>query len=180
MSSSMKDKGVVYWITGLSGAGKTTIANSLYSKLKKSRSNLVLLDGDTLRDILGNQTDFSAAGRFELAMTYARLCRMLTDQGIDVICATISMFAEVRQWGRDNIDNYRLVYVRASMDTLIRRDQKQLYSRSLSGDVKNVYGMDIPFTEPESPDLILNNEGDETPEELVARLLAEFEPEGNV
>lgn len=103
--------GKVYWITGLSGAGKTTIGSKLYKILQKDKNNLVILDGDELRRVFKN-SDYSIAGREKLAFQYSRLCRMLSEQGIDVICCTIAMFDSCRKWNRENINNYYEVYLK--------------------------------------------------------------------
>jgi adenylylsulfate kinase len=91
---------------------------------------------------------------------------MLTEQGIDVVSCAIAMYDEIRAWNRANIENYVEIYVRVSMDTLYRRDQKQLYS---SG-TKQVVGVDLPWDEPKNPDFVIDNDGSETPDEIVTRL----------
>ena len=85
----------LYWFTGLSGAGKTTIADIFYKTIKKTKRTVVFLDGDTLREILTDGQQYSLIERKKLAMRYSQFCKMLTDQGIDVVIATISMFDEV-------------------------------------------------------------------------------------
>lgn len=130
---NMKDicyKGIVYWITGLSGAGKTTLGSLLYHDLKETGEKVVILDGDELREITNNK-DYSYEGRRQVAKQYSRICKMLSNQGIDVIICTISMYDEVREWNRRNIENYCEIYIEVPIDELIRRDQKQLYSRAL-------------------------------------------------
>ena len=96
----------VYWITGLSGAGKTTIGKKLYERLKEKNCNIVFLDGDILREVFGGDLGYSREERVKCAMRYARLCKMLVEQGLDVICCTISMFDSVREWNRKNIKGY--------------------------------------------------------------------------
>ena len=97
--------------------------------------------------------------------------KLITDQGFDVISCGIAMFDEVRDWFRANIENYREIYIKASMETLCRRDQKGLYS---SG-AKQVVGVDLPYEEPKHPDVLIENDGAETPEEIVHRLLLTFD-----
>ena len=138
----------VYWITGLSGAGKTTIGKLFYEKIKEKHSNTVFLDGDIMRKVFGSDLGYSKEERKKCAMRYSRLCAMLQEQGINVICCTISMFDSVREWNRENICNYKEIYVKASMDTLIARDQKGLYSGMTEERQKEVVGVHMEVEEP--------------------------------
>jgi adenylylsulfate kinase-like enzyme len=151
--------GQLIWITGLAGAGKTTLSKHVYAKLKASKPELVLLDGDQLRQVFGGKQGYSQDDRLALAMSYCRLCKVLCDQGIDVICATISLFSECHRWNRENISRYFEVYVQTPMAVLLERDQKQLYSKALRGEIQHVVGVDLEFVPPEQPDLIINNSG---------------------
>lgn len=161
----------VYWITGLSGAGKTTIGKLLYEKMKEKYPNTVFFDGDTLRKVFGDDLGYTKEERRKCAMRYSRLCAMLEEQGMNVICCTISMFDSVRDWNRENIKNYKEIYVKVSMDTLCARDQKGLYSGSTEERQKEVVGVHFDFEEPKHPDLILQNDGEKTPMEQVEEIL---------
>jgi len=171
---SRKPPGTCYWLTGLSGAGKTTIGRAFYGLLSESDDAVVYLDGDILREVFGERTAYDQASRKQLAFTYGRLCRMLTDQGLDVVCATISMFHDVREWNRVNMPRYREVYIDVPMPVLVQRDQKQLYSRALRGEVKDVMGVDLAFEAPQNPDLVLINDGEKSPDQLAAALWEAF------
>lgn len=160
--------GKVYWITGLSGAGKTTLGRLWAEELRRGGETAVLLDGDELRQVFGDDLGFTPEDRQKSAMRNARLCALLSRQGLTVVCCTISMFDCVRSWNRENIPGYFEVYVKVSMDTLRRRDQKGLYSQ---GD-RDVAGVHFQVEEPKAPDLILENDGEKTPEEQIARLWA--------
>lgn len=118
--------GAVYWITGLSGSGKSTVALRLYQILQKENPGTVYLDGDRLREILGAATpdSYTPEERHLLAFTYAKLCKMLSEQKFTVICSTVSMLNDVREWNRKNINNYQEIYLKATEETLIARDQK--------------------------------------------------------
>ena len=111
-------EGILYWITGLSGAGKTTIGNRLYYEMKKSRDNVVLLDGDILKEIVDENVGYSDEQRRKRAMKYAKICRMLTDQNIYVICCTVAMYDEVRQWNRENNKRYVEVFLDVPVEVL--------------------------------------------------------------
>ena len=156
-------EGKVYWLTGLSGAGKTTIGRLWYEKLREAGEAAVFLDGDELRQVFGDDLGFSESDRRKSAMRNARLCALLAKQGFTVVCCTISMFDRVRQWNRENIHGYFEVYVNVSMGTLLRRDQKGLYS---TGEA-DVAGVHFQVEEPKCPDLVLENDGAKTPGEQI-------------
>ncbi len=163
-------KGKLYWITGLSGAGKTTISKMLYDYLQTKQNNIVLIDGDQIREVYQNK-DYTAEGRTKISYMNMRLCKMLTDQGIDVIIAVIGMKDEYRKWNRLNIPNYYEVYLKVPMEELIRRDSKGLYSKALRGEIKNVYGIDLDYEEPKNPDLVIENDSRITPKEAVSMII---------
>ena len=168
----MSEKGTVYFFTGLAGAGKTTIGGLFYRRMKARRNDVVLLDGDQLRRLsLIKTSDYSTEKRKQGAFYNFEMCKMLADQGIDVVLCSISMYSDCRAWAREHIENYKEIYIKAARETLYRRDQKGLYR---SG-AKNVVGVDLPCEEPEHPDIVIQNDGQETPEEIVVRLEEKFE-----
>lgn len=154
---------MVYWITGLSGAGKTTIGKILYEKLKAGHPNTVFLDGDILREVFGGDLGYTEEERRKCGMRYSRLCAMLEKQDMNVVCCTISMYDSVWEYNRRNIRNYKEIYIKVSMDVLRVRNQKGLYSGSGG---KKVAGIQVNVEEPDHPDLVLYNDGDKTPGEL--------------
>lgn len=158
--------GTVYWITGLSGAGKTTIGTILYRKLRNTKTNIVFLDGDVLRKVFGDDMGYNLEDRHRSAMRNARLCQLLSKQTIDVICCTISIFDDVRMWNRENIKKYREIYLKVSEDVLISRNQKGLYDSSKD----SLVGFGVSMEEPKYPDIIIENNGTDTPEEIVQRI----------
>ena len=165
----MSEKGTVYFFTGLAGAGKTTIGGLFYQRLKAQKSNVFLADGDQTRSIFG-RSGYSTEARLDAARRGFRLWRELAEQGIDVVVCSIAMYQEIQRWNRENIENYKELYIKVTRETLYRRDQKQLYS---SGR-KEVVGVDLPYDEPQDADVVVQNDGQETPEEIVSRLRGMF------
>ena len=165
------NKGKVYWITGLSGAGKTTIGTRLFERLREEKPNVFRLDGDVGRWAYNDKVGYSREERLDGAYRNARVCKMIADQGIDVVCCTISMYDEVRAWNRENMENYREVYLEVPLEVLIKRDQKGLYTRVQKGSVKDVVGMDLKLEFPKHPDVRVMNDGTLTPDEVVAKIL---------
>lgn len=147
---------MIVWVTGLSGAGKTTIATKVYEEYKKLNKHTVFLDGDILREVLG-ASGYTYMQRYEQAIKIHNLCKMLDAQGIDVICATMSLFHDVQHKNREKFKNYLEIYIKVDMEELIRRDQKGIYSGALNGTTQNVVGIDVKCEEPLRPDLIINN-----------------------
>lgn len=170
--------GRLYWVTGLSGAGKTTIGKGIYTKLKESYPNTVIFDGDALRQAFGNDLGYSKEERLACAMRYARLSRLLAEQGIHVVCCTISMFDCVRQWNRDNIDNYTEIYIEVPMEVLEARNQKNLYSDAKDGAAQDVVGMDLQMQLPKQPDIRVLNDGKRSVGEVLQEVLAQLGLEG--
>ena len=148
------------WITGLSGSGKSTIAESLTALLKKKGMKVILLDGDEIRNILvpirEQEQSYTKNERIKLAIQYSKLGNLLVKQGFMVIIATISLFKEVHIWNRKNIKGYFEVYLKVSLEELQRRDPKKIYSRFNAGELKNVAGLDLDIDEPRSPDWVVN------------------------
>ena len=164
---AQKNMAKAYWITGLSGAGKSTISKIFYEKLRERMPNTVFLDGDALRAAVAADLGYSTEDRKECARRYGRLMKVLQEQGLNVICATICMYDEARAWNRANINNYVEVYVKVDLEVLQKRDQKNLYSKQ----DQSLAGVSISVEEPKTPDLVLMNNGDVSPEEQAAKLM---------
>ena len=131
-----------------------------------------MIDGDKSRDQANARApkDYSTEARRQGAKNLLAQCNELAERGVDAIYCGIGMYADVRAWCRENIENYREIYIKASMETLRRRNQKGLYSPG----VKQVVGVDLPWDEPDSSDLVIENEGGEEPEAIVERIWRAF------
>lgn len=156
--------GKVIWITGLSGAGKSTMGHEVCMRLCAEGSNAIILDGDELREVFGavasNAQNHGREGRLALAMQYSHLCRVLAEQGLVVVIATISLFKEVLAWNRINLPGYFEVYLKTPVDELRRRDPKGIYRRFDAGELANVAGLDLPIDEPDAADWVVEFEPD--------------------
>lgn len=159
------------WITGLSGSGKSTIAKAVYEDLKNRYPNTVLLDGDDFRDVIGKRDAYSAKDRLQIALQISNFCKLLVNQGINVVCATISLFKEAQQANRQNVDKYYEIMVHCEMDELIRRDKKEIYSKALKGEMKNVVGVNMEFDKPENCDLTVNNTNQDALQDNILEIL---------
>lgn len=163
----METKGTVYFFTGLSGAGKTTIGGLFHQRLKATKPNVVLLDGDQIRPVFAEDIGYSDDDRVRGARRVFRVAKMLSDQGVDVVVCSICMYSAVRDWNRENIEHYREIYIKVKRETLLARNQKGLYTGG-----HEVVGVDLPFDEPKTPDAVVENDGTEPPEAIVERLEA--------
>jgi cytidine diphosphoramidate kinase len=173
MASPDAKSGTVFWITGLSGAGKTTLAQLLVPALRARGRAAVLLDGDMLRAILGRAAgSYDTSARLELAHVYARLAQALAAQGIDAVCATISMFDAVREWNRSNNASYVEIYLDVALAERVRRDPKGIYARAKAGTEEAVPGFDDAFEAPKAPDLVFGPAPLPAPDACIAAILA--------
>jgi glutamine kinase len=166
--------GRVFWITGLSGAGKSTIGRKLWKRLQDAGRPAVLLDGDDLRSLISSDLAYSAKDRRRSAIRNSRLCRILAEDGADVVCTTISLFHEVQRWNRENIAAYNEIYVRVPLQELRRRNGKSIYDAVANGGPAHVVGLDVRAEEPQAPDIVINNYGTMTPDAAVDLIWNQF------
>jgi len=167
--------GTVFWITGLAGAGKTSIALELITILQRHRRQTVLLDGDQLREVLAEKNDYSISKRRQLAFTYGRLASLIAAQGSDVVCATISMFHACRYQNRKIIEHYFEIYLDVPLSVLRKRDKKNLYGAAHSEGHGSVVlpGHDLEI--PQAPDITVVNDGSSTPSQLAREIFSHWQ-----
>ncbi|UTW51619.1 adenylyl-sulfate kinase [bacterium SCSIO 12827] len=143
---------MVIWLTGMSGAGKTTICTALHDLLKPHLPELVLLDGDVIRRAFSQDLGFIESDRKVQIGRIQKLAKILSDQNLIVLVGALYAHPDLLSWNRQNLQPYFEVYVKASMSLLKERDSKGLYGSS----APNVVGVDIPWHEPTHSDLVID------------------------
>lgn len=146
-----KKKGTVYWITGLSGVGKTTISEKLLNLLKKKNSNTILINGDDLRNIF-ELNKYDKKSRVKYVKQYSKLCKFLSNQGTNVILTVVGLFRDIHKWNRNNITNYIEVYIKSDIKLIKIHDKRKIYKK------KKVFGKDIKPEIPKYPDITITND----------------------
>jgi adenylyl-sulfate kinase len=176
-SDRVRGGGFTLWFTGLSGAGKTTIAHLVGPELDKRGLVVEYLDGDTVRTRLSKGLGFSKEDRDTNIERIGWVASRLTRQGGAVITAAISPYEETRQKARALVEQYGTfveVFVSASVEECARRDVKGLYQKAFAGEIKGFTGVDDPYEVPADPELVIDTEK-HSPEESAAIILAKLE-----
>ena len=145
---------MVIWITGISGAGKTTLARHFKKKTKK---NFIYFDGDEFRGIFNNDIKYTLKARDINAERLTRLVKYLSDQKKNIIIAANLTSYKYRLWCRKNIKNFIEIFIIAEISKLIKRDYKKLYSRAINKKISNVVGIDIQFKIPKGSNIYIEN-----------------------
>ena len=170
----MSSKGTVIWLTGLSGAGKTTLATALKTEIQAAGRLVEMLDGDEVRENLSRGLGFSKEDRDTNVKRIGFVARLLARHGVIVLASAISPYRQSRDDVRETIENdgagFIEVFVRAPISVLVERDVKGLYKRALAGEIKNFTGVSDPYEEPLAPEVIIDSSV-ESVEESVARVL---------
>jgi adenylylsulfate kinase len=167
--------GFVLWLTGLSGAGKSTVAAKLLPALAERGHRVELLDGDEVRTNLCQELGFSREDRDTNIARIGYVAGKLAKHGVAVLVAAISPYREAREQVRAAVDNFVEVFVAAPVSTCAERDVKGLYAKALSGEIKNFTGVSDPYEPPLAPEIVLHTEAesvDESVEQVVSWLEA--------
>ena len=159
-STQERQPGLVVWLTGLSGSGKTTIAIEVEKRLFARQVPVYRLDGDSLRQGLNADLGFSHADRKENIRRVGEVARLFQDAGLILLASFISPQQSMRAFARSLVpeSTFIEVYVQASLETCIQRDHKGNYKRALAGKIQNYTGIDQEYEEPLNPELVLNTE----------------------
>lgn len=156
----LKQKGIVLWFTGLSGSGKSTIANEVAYKLHQMGKLTYILDGDNIRHGLNKNLGFSPEDRNENIRRISEVAKLFADAGIITITAFISPYKKYRNFCRELLGPGRFIeiYTKASLETCEKRDPKGLYKKAREGIIKDFTGINAPYEEPENPELIIDTD----------------------
>jgi adenylyl-sulfate kinase len=176
-SDRTRGGGFTLWFTGLSGAGKTTIAHVVGPELERRGAIVEYLDGDTVRTHLSKGLGFSKEDRDTHIERVGWVASRLTRQGGAVIAAAISPYEETRRKARELVEEvgtFVEVYVKATVDECARRDVKGLYEKALKGEIKEFTGVSDPYEEPVDPELVLDTEQHDA-EQCAALVVAKLE-----
>ncbi|HEY8491129.1 MAG TPA: adenylyl-sulfate kinase [Dehalococcoidia bacterium] len=183
MAGERQERGFVVWFTGLSGAGKSTMANHLAGVLRERGLRVELLDGDEVRTNLSKGLGFSKEDRDENIRRIGYVARLLARNGVAVLTAAISPYREVRAEVRRAVEadgaGFVEVYARCSLEELSRRDVKGLYAKALRGEIPNFTGVSDPYEAPEAPEVTFDSE-QETEAESLAKIVAALERLGHL
>lgn len=172
-----KHNSLLLWFTGLSGSGKSTIANVVEQELYKQGFKTYTLDGDNIRKGINNDLTFSPEDRTENIRRIAETAGLMVDAGLVVLAAFVSPYKK----DRDNIKhivkdvNFVEIFINTSVEECERRDVKGLYKKARAGEIKNMTGISAPYEAPENPDIEIKTEN-ETIEEAVSKIIKYLTP----
>jgi adenylylsulfate kinase len=170
-------RGLVVWLTGLSGSGKTTIARNVEDTLKSMNRCVVVLDGDEIRKHISSDLGFSKKDREQNVERVAYLSHILFRSGIITIVALISPFRASRDYARKLVGDFVEVWVKCSLETCKKRDPKGLYAKVTAGEITNFTGIDQEYEIPLNPDIILDTD-EKTPLECSQKILQKIKDLG--
>lgn len=169
-----QNEGFTLWLTGLSGAGKTTIAIELEKRLRGAGARVERLDGDTVREGLTRDLGFSKEDRDKNIERVTFVAKLLSRNGVGVILSFISPYREARDKARAETTNFIEVFVNAPLQTCIDRDVKGMYAKAIAGEIKQFTGISDPYEEPLNPEIVVNT-AEQTLDESVNQILAYLE-----
>ena len=171
-----KHNSFLIWVTGLSGSGKSTIANELQNTLHKKGIKTYILDGDNIRNGINHNLSFSPEDRAENNRRIAEISKLFIDAGIVVIAAFISPYQKDRKEVQNIVSpvNFVEVFVNTSLEECEKRDVKGLYKKARKGEIKNFTGISAPYEAPQNPDVEIKTE-EETVEESVHKIITHIQ-----
>ena len=180
MTHHPEQSGFTVWFTGLSGSGKSTIAEMLYHEFQARGMKTEILDGDVVRQNLSKGLGFSKEDRDTNILRIGFVADLLTRNGVATICCPISPYKATRDANRELIGDFVEVYVHATLEELAEnRDPKGLYKKAMAGEIKGFTGVDDPYEVPEDPELVVDTMV-ESPEESLQKVLDKLQELGYI
>jgi adenylyl-sulfate kinase len=170
----MQQEGFTLWMTGLSGAGKTTIARQLETQLKDRGIRFERLDGDVVRESLTRDLGFSKEDRDKNIERVTFVAKLLSRNNVGVVCSFISPYQAQRDMVRQETTNFIEVFVHAPLEVCAERDVKGMYAKAFAGEIANFTGISDPYEAPENPDILIPTH-EETVEESANRVILYLE-----
>jgi adenylylsulfate kinase-like enzyme len=167
---------VIIWNTGISGSGKSTLCDALTKLLKPSIPELVLLDGDVVREAFGGDLGYGEQDRVTQIKRLQGLARALSEQDLVVLVAALYAHPDLLAWNRENMNPYFEVYLEAPLSLVQARDPKGLYAKAAAGDMPDVVGLDIAWHPPEAADLTIDMTLGDSPDALARTIVSAFPP----
>ncbi len=166
MKNFSLNRGIVFWITGLSGAGKTSLANGIKKKIRKKFGPTLVINGDDLRKIF-KLNKYDKSSRLEYTKQYSQFVKFITNQGVNVIFTVVGLFDRIRTWNRKNINNYVEIFIRTNVSKIKKKRKKRIYL----GKTHEIVGIQIKPEFPKRPDIIINNDFKKSIRQLSAILI---------
>ena len=148
---------MVIWITGISASGKSTLGKYFFKRFKKKNPNTIFFDGDEFRRIFHDDIKYTLKDRDINAIRLTSLVKYVSQQQTNIVVSANITSLRFRKWCRKNVKNYFEIFIDTPIEVLRKRDYKKLYKNAFNGKIKNVVGVDIKFTKPKKPDLIIDN-----------------------
>lgn len=166
MIKKNKKKGILFWITGLSGAGKTSVANEIKKEISKKFGPTLVFNGDDLRKIF-NLNKYDQKSRLENGKNYGKFAKFITDQNINLIFTVVGLFDQIRVWNKKNVENYVEIYLKASVLKIKKKRKKKLYFTKSN----SIVGIQIKPQFPKKPNFIIKNDFSKNIKEISNSLL---------
>ena len=148
-----KKKGILFWITGLSGSGKTTFGKAIHKDIQKSYGPTIMISGDNIRKIFYLK-GHKKQDRLKVLKSYCQFAKFITNQNINLIFAVVGMFNEPRKWNRKNITNYIEIYIKSNLKEIIKQKKKRIYHKR---NIQDIVGVDIKPEFPKKPNITIIN-----------------------
>ena len=166
MKNFSLNRGIVFWITGLSGAGKTSLANGIKKEIRKKFGPTLVINGDDLRKIF-KLNKYDKSSRLKYTEQYSQFLKFITNQGVNVIFTVVGLFDKIRTWNRKNINNYVEIFIRTNVSKIKKKRKKRIYLKKTN----EIVGIQIKPEFPKRPDIIINNDFKKSIRQLSAVLI---------